>query len=165
MSTLYVDNLQPNLGSQVEIPDLKHNPGSLVQIKYAQSLSNTTSQANNTTNYVVVTGCSITITPKYTNSLLVVSGKINCYVTGGSYPYGFGSVFRDGIDTSSSTYGNGYLQGDVDVGQLMPFGCILTSGSTSPTTLDFRVRLGGGGATLFQVNSSDKLMSVMEIAQ
>ena len=31
MSTLYVDNLEPNLGSQVEIPDLKPLAGSVVQ--------------------------------------------------------------------------------------------------------------------------------------
>ena len=30
MSTLYVDNLQPNLGSQVEIPDLKPNAESII---------------------------------------------------------------------------------------------------------------------------------------
>lgn len=32
MSTLYVDNLQPNLGSQVEIPALKPLAGSVVQV-------------------------------------------------------------------------------------------------------------------------------------
>ena len=30
MSTLYVDNLEPNLGSQVEIPDLKPNAESII---------------------------------------------------------------------------------------------------------------------------------------
>ena len=57
------------------------------------------------------------------------------------------------------------MQGDIHVGQVMPFGCVLVSGSTSSTTLDFRFRLGGGGATLHIVNASDKLMKVMEIAQ
>ena len=165
MSTLYVDNLQPNLGSQVEIPNLKHNAGDLVQIKYAQALSGASSQVNNTTSFVTATGYSVSITPKYTNSLLVVSGKISLYITGGSSPYGFGSVFRDGVDVSTNTYRNGYMQGDIHVGQIVPFGCILVSGSTSPTTFDFRFRLGGGGATLHQANSADRLMTVMEIAQ
>lgn len=165
MSTLYVDNLQPNLGSQVEIPDLKHNAGALVQIKYAQRLSGAGSQANNTTSMVAATGYSVTITPKYTNSLLVVSGKINLYISGGASPYGFASVFRDGADVSSNTYRNGYIQGDAHVGQIVPFGCVLVSGSTAATTFDFRFRIGGGGATLHQMNSSDRLMTVMEIAQ
>jgi len=165
MSTLYVDNLQPNLGSQVEIPNLKPLAGSVVQFKYAQVLNNTSSQTNNTATYVAATDYSITITPKYADSLLVVSGKIGFYVTGGATPYAFASVFRDGVDVSSSSYRNGYMQGDIHVGQVMPFGCVLVSGSTSSTTLDFRFRLGGGGATLHIVQASDKLMKVMEIAQ
>lgn len=32
MSTLYVDNLQPNLGSQVEIPNLKPLAGSVINV-------------------------------------------------------------------------------------------------------------------------------------
>jgi len=32
MSTLYVDNLEPNLGSQVEIPDLKPKVGNSIQV-------------------------------------------------------------------------------------------------------------------------------------
>jgi len=43
MSTLYVDNLEPNLGSQVEIPDLKPLAGSVLQIQ--QSVLTTTWRA------------------------------------------------------------------------------------------------------------------------
>ena len=51
MSTLYVDNLQPNLGSQVEIPNLKPLAGQVVQTQtYALASSGT--QAIGSTSYV-----------------------------------------------------------------------------------------------------------------
>lgn len=77
MSTLYVDNLQPNLGSQVEIPDLKPLAGSVVQVK-----SNTHTTFDGTANAWtdVVTQ---TITPKYDNSLIIVryTGQLYKYNT------------------------------------------------------------------------------------
>ena len=48
MSTLYVDNLQPNLGSQVEIPNLKPVAGTVIQeviggnaVTYSSGATNT----------------------------------------------------------------------------------------------------------------------------
>lgn len=46
MSTLYVDNLAPNLGSQVQIPNLKPLAGSVVQVVQH---TDTTSYTNSTT--------------------------------------------------------------------------------------------------------------------
>lgn len=48
MSTLYVDNLQPNLGSQVEIPDLKMPSGTIVRMGHAKHSTYANSTAANT---------------------------------------------------------------------------------------------------------------------
>ena len=48
MSTLYVDNLQPNLGSQVEIPDLKMPAGTIVRMGHAKHSTYVTSTVANT---------------------------------------------------------------------------------------------------------------------
>ena len=66
MSTLYVDNLQPNLGSQVEIADLKHNAG--MQIQHKQNTHTSFDSTANAWTDVVTQ----TITPKYDNSLIIV---------------------------------------------------------------------------------------------
>ena len=66
MSTLYVDNLQPNLGSQVEIPDFKPHAG--MQIQHKQNTHTTFDSTANVWTDVVTQ----TITPKYDNSLIIV---------------------------------------------------------------------------------------------
>lgn len=65
MSTLYVDNLAPNLGSQVEIPDLKPLAGSVVQ---AAASGNSTFYNVATTSFTTIG--AITFTPKFPNSIL-----------------------------------------------------------------------------------------------
>lgn len=75
MSTLYVDNLQPNLGSQVEIPNLKPLAGSVVQV---QSFQQATGQVQVTASGVwTATGCTVSITPSSADSkvLVIVSGS------------------------------------------------------------------------------------------
>ena len=46
MSTLYVDNLEPNLGSQVEIPDLKPLAGSVINQEIVTNTIGTTISVN-----------------------------------------------------------------------------------------------------------------------
>lgn len=48
MSTLYVDNLEPNLGSQVEIPDLKMPLGTIVRMGHAKHSTFLSSTVANT---------------------------------------------------------------------------------------------------------------------
>ena len=70
MSTLYVDNLEPNLGSQVEIPDLKPLAGSVVQVVQATSTTPLTLTAGG----VVWTnaGAALNITPTSSSNKILV---------------------------------------------------------------------------------------------
>ena len=68
MSTLYVDNLEPNLGSQVEIPDLKPLAGSVIN----QELVTTTTSVTVTTS---------TLTSVWTPSYTPVSNSSYVFAT------------------------------------------------------------------------------------
>lgn len=70
MSTLYVDNLEPNLGSQVEIPDLKPLAGSVLQIQQSVLTTTWTGGGGGTTWYT--TPLSVTLTPKNASSKFLV---------------------------------------------------------------------------------------------
>lgn len=68
MSTLYVDNLEPNLGSQVEIPDLKPLAGSVINQEIVTNSISTT---------VTVNALTSVWTPSYTP----VSDNSDVYAT------------------------------------------------------------------------------------
>lgn len=101
MSTLYVDNLEPNLGSQVEIPDLKPLAGSVVQTTTITSNSNYYWSSSGW-----VTVWQPSFTPKYSNSRLHFAVSINVLNessnntdlwlgwnnANGQYHYGFGKA-------------------------------------------------------------------------
>lgn len=82
MSTLYVDNLQPNLGSQVEIPDLKPLAGSVVDV--IQNTSGTSVQMTATNTWTDVNP-TVTITPKSTSNKIMVSHHAPVMAYQGTY--------------------------------------------------------------------------------
>ena len=82
MSTLYVDNLAPNLGSQVEIPQLKPLAGSVINVWEARK---TDTQSTSGFTFVDVTGLSITLTPTSASSKFLINYNVrassNFYAT------------------------------------------------------------------------------------
>ena len=90
MSTLYVDNLQPNLGSKVEIPDLKPLAGSVLQVK---NISNSTQLATTAAGFYDI-GLDITITPSSANSTFLLFGSIHANIQTSAEGYGYG-LYRD----------------------------------------------------------------------
>lgn len=170
MSTLYVDNLQPNLGSQVEIPSLKPLAGSVVQTVYEESAI-----AVSTTSTSQSTVINATITPRYASSKIMVSVHGTFYKTNnssGTTGSAWWAMSRNGTAlpdhnwTSSGehllvytdgTYGNFYI--------VAPFAAnILDSpASTSALTYRFRFRASVSGST-FQFYQGVN-MTLQEIAQ
>lgn len=82
MSTLYVDNLQPNLGSQVEIPNLKPLAGSVVQVVNNSTSTQVTISA---TGVLTETGLEATITPTSSSSKILIIVNQNVQVNGAGY--------------------------------------------------------------------------------
>lgn len=76
MSTLYVDNLQPNLGSEVEIPDMKPLAGSVVQCRHYE-VGGLVSDVN-TDAFTTIE--SVTFTPKYSNSHILIRFVNHMYI-------------------------------------------------------------------------------------
>jgi hypothetical protein len=78
MSTLYVDNLQPNLGSQVEVPNLKPVAGTSINTSQVDLYGKQTSTTGST--WLDITDASISYTPKASNSKLYIELSSHAYV-------------------------------------------------------------------------------------
>jgi len=70
MTTIYVDNIAPNLQSKVSAPNLEVPEGSIRQVK---NVVKKNTQTITTTSYTDISGLSITITPKDINSKFIIS--------------------------------------------------------------------------------------------
>jgi hypothetical protein len=77
MSTLYVDNLQPNLGSQVEIADLKPPIGNVINAQRVVCNSALTLSANQT--WTDIPLGTFSYTPKQPDSLLQIEVVAHVY--------------------------------------------------------------------------------------
>ena len=166
MSTLYVDNLEPNLGSRVMAA------GHVVQVV---SASNGDSWSTTSGSYVDITDMSVTITPTSTTSKLLVTGHISGAATNNARV----SIFRDGTNLISTVtsrtpaiadfYENSW-NGTIYV---RPFNFYIDATSTSATTIKAQVFTTG---TFFLNKARDttdnsgrtnahSTITVMEIAQ
>jgi hypothetical protein len=76
MSTLYVDNLQPNLGSQVEIPNFKPLAGSVVQVQSADLHTVYTAAGSGVEDVFTNTGLQVNITPTSASSKVLVNFNV-----------------------------------------------------------------------------------------
>jgi hypothetical protein len=154
MSTLYVDNLQPNLGSRVMAA------GHVVQVVSAQLTGDT---ANASTTYAD-TGLSASITPTSTTSkvliLVSMSNVENSAINNGTSL----KLVRDTTDLNQWVqymgYSFQYFSGQPSINYLD------SPSTTSSTTykVQFRVTTGGGSVNL-NANAATSTITLMEIAQ
>jgi len=181
MSTLYVDNLQPNLGSKVEIPDLKPLAGAVVQV--VQGSYGDATVVNSTT-YTSI-GLSVNITPTSTSSKILISYDVHAAAYGGSESAHL-RIYRDstsvyvGNTRGSRTPATSAVGGDASSSAIyMQSNTYLDSPSTtSQITYEIKCRsYDGGGGNQAYVNRSYtdsnfssipsvvSTITVMEIAQ
>jgi hypothetical protein len=163
MSTLYVDNLQPNLGSQVEIPDLKHNAGSVVQC--VQYYNASTPEEGTTSTSFVGSAIRKTITPKYANSLIIVQSS-SAMADPASGTYVSAKMYINGsLMSGASSYHVGYQQ--LSHGRYAPFIFQGQHTCTSTASLEFRIyyRSGNGGQVRITHSNSSAGLTLWEIAQ
>jgi len=139
-------------------------PGSVLQVKTVRSDSRTTISSNNSGNGTTITQLNLTITPKFSNSLLVMQWMINgehhqdnvflihkngsLITTAGEAGYneesgnsrwsGFASAFYD--QNESSTPSNWFIQ----------YSCI--AGATTSTTFAPATRGSSGSSYTFYLN-------------
>ena len=106
MSILYVDNLQPNLGSQVEIPNLKPPAGTVINSERVVCNTGITLAADAT--WTDIPLGTFSYTPKQPNSLLqieVVAHVFGSYVSN-TWSGGAVRCLVDGVSVSNTPQGN-----------------------------------------------------------
>jgi hypothetical protein len=182
MSTLYVDNLQPNLGSQVEIPQLKPLAGSIVQVKQTVL---TTRASYSGTSFFTIDGLTTTITPTNANNKILAMVCICQGENQDAFPAYLlkrnGTVLGLNTDGPSTraTFGsvntaNSYR--DVYLIQMVNYQYLDSPNSTSPVTYTVEVSPMRTVSRTFYLNSSENqgdanqysassTMTLMEIAQ
>ena len=164
MSTLYVDNLQPNLGSRVMAA------GHVVQV--VNGTYNT--EITNTTTSFVDTGLQLSITPTATSSkILILIEQHTRYQT--TYDQGVGyKILRDStaIFTSTTNYDEYNYDGDTgtsfdDRGRksLMWFDSPSTTSSITYKVQAALHRSDYSSTMRFQDNNNYSFITLMEIAQ
>ena len=158
-----------------------YEPGSVVQVLYATS--GYTNQTITSTTPVALSGMSITITPKFATSRIVIQAAVNASWTYVSSIH----VFRNGSTLGTSHANNSQTGGstsiwtrydnvlDQSTGSVITYPLLFSDvpGTTSALTYDLRANSGwAGGSNTFYFNnrgSNDMLssshMTVMEIAQ
>lgn len=141
-----------------------HYPGSVVQVQTVRTEARNTYSAPTTGNGTTVTDLNLTITPKFSNSLLIIQWMIN----GEMHYNNVFLIHRDGtlVTTAGETgynsaAGNSRWSGfspstyDTDVNstpQNMFIQYFSTAGSTSSMTFAPAVRGSGGTAHTFYLN-------------
>lgn len=161
MTTVYVDNIAPNLGSSVHIPN------HIVQTVYNYSTGGditTTSTSN------VSTGLSVTITPKYANSILKVS-----LMGGRNYNDSAGvqmdiALYRDGVNNPAHTRWTSVYNSAASSIHYGAWSCVefVSANSTTATTFEVYFKTSSGTSYFNQTGGTTDIQPVLyveEIAQ
>ena len=172
MSTLFVNNLNTASGTTITIPTGKQligtdtnsikAPGMVVQI--ATDNDTTTLTMSSDQSYHD-TGLSITFTPKYSNSIILIQCMMAGEVTGSSnIGIGF-QVYKDG----SSIYNNDYAiynsSNNAQRIEQVPILVRETSGNTTARTYKIVAARRAGGGTAYVNRYGESYMIITEYAQ
>lgn len=176
MSTLYVDNLQPNLGSQVEIPNLKPLGGAVVQSvvweipAIARSTAGSWTVTTTPTIDNTYSVAEYTFTKKHSDSHVacIASGHVDMNNAGSGGSPSIVALFEDGSDTLIGS-GHRHIRHNNDEPFVYAFSGVDTSSGTSKT-YKLRCHSSGGPMHFSRQNSADNGHSkytvvLMEIAQ
>jgi hypothetical protein len=181
MSTLYVDNLRPNLASQISIPNTGlYIAGHVVQVQ--QAFVSATATYNNTGTSSDISGLAVSITPQSSSSKFYIT----CHISYSTSNNGCGNQIRlkrngtyiaRGFGVGSTADGwfgldNNYGQANSGGLLLNASGMYIDSPSTT-STITYQVdHFGVGGTTPIHLNISQggnlsgvSTLTVMEIAQ
>ena len=156
MSTLYVDNLQPNLGTGVSIP------GHVVQV--VSTSSNTTTTMGTANTWTAATDLSVSITPKFSNSKIMIIANVDFDANAANRLQWF-TIYRDSTNIgnasngfSANTAAGSRLQGVAGMNYLD------SPNTTSPTTYSVYSK-NNSTSTYINLYGSVSTITVMEIAQ
>lgn len=156
MSILKVDTLQPATASAI------HNAGSVVQVVGTKFDGNSANVIATTSTSFTDTGLSVTITPKFNTSKILVT--ICCQVYTSSNAHGDIAIYRGSTEIIRSSMnwnssGGGASQGSLQI--------LDAPATTSATEYSMYIRSANSSQTTTHNGSStsDSHITLMEIAQ
>ena len=157
MTTLYVDNIAPNLQSRVSVP------GHVIQV--VENVVSTTVSTSSTS--YVSTGLSASITPTSTSSKILIVGTVTVRMPTGGNNYQH-TIYR-GATNLAPVATRGFIQvrdagGSVSDGTF-PVLYLDSPNTTSETTYTWYHKSEGGVACYFANDNSYANITLMEIAQ
>ena len=141
--------------------------GSILQTVYNQTQAHPYFSTTSTS--LVSTGFSLSITPKYSNSKLLVSGAVQVNVNGSMAAMGGGlALYRDGVNLTpsggaSGNFGFYYQNTTGDMYQKLPFTFYLNANSTTTTTFVLYMRSWTGSAVAVNLHDGTTEITIMEI--
>ena len=154
MSTLYVDTInEKTSGNGIQIP------GHVVQVQQFYEANNPSQSTTSAS--LVASGLKKTITPLYSNSLILVQASISMVY---STSWGRARMYVNGSPMpSASSYHLGYTDSN---NNYAPYVCQAQYQATSTSALEFEVYVYAGGGTFYYTHgSSSSAITLWEIAQ
>ena len=183
MSTLFVNNLNTASGSTIQVASGKtiHQTGSVLQV-VTKTFGDQTSVTSSGTTYTDVTNVTITITPKFNNSQILIIPNITLLIQDSSSNYmyfgvrclrGSSTVLSPGLNTDgngSYDYGIGVAPASGTMNTLqfdtrVTAHHIDTPATTSATTYKFQAINYSAGRTTTVNHTGGSTILAMEIAQ
>ena len=143
--------------------------GSVVQMKYLNHDSTTYTQITSNAEYGQTTPITVSITPKFSNSLLLVDSRVQLQCgQGGGQNGAVIYIRRDGVTMPVGNYNGGclfFMNGADNINTSFPISRTYVANSTTPT--EFRVYVKNFSTTGYvSINSTGiSTMTVTEIAQ
>lgn len=156
MSTLRVNNVTNVAGSAIP-----YIPGTVVQV--VQGTFETQFSTSSVT--PVATGLSVSITPKFaTSKILVTVGAFLYQNTAGKYARG--TVFRNSINIGEGVNGNmaAVYNGGSDIVSHVSPQILDSPNTTSPVTYAWYILAPNGGTSFSPLSGNRNTITVMEIA-
>lgn len=157
MSTLFVNNLTTSSGSTITVPSGKvlTAPGHVIQ---TVRMTPTNGNTNTTSTSYVDTNLTLAITPKFSNSLIIITATASWLISGASFFYT--RIYRNGSDIGLDHQING------DYGSNgMGFSASTTytdlPNSTSAQTYMIKLKTTAGTAYVYR----EQHMVLQEVAQ
>jgi hypothetical protein len=159
MTTLYVDNIAPNLASKISAPDIQLPTGSVIQVvsEETQNTQTTTSGSFVSANH------SITITPTSSSSKIYVGWTAGIYTdtAGGG---GRTTIYRGATQLGEPTQGFTYLYLPDSSGGAQIHGQYLDSPNTTDPVTYYVYFNSFAGTLYYGVNGGSRVITAMEIA-
>jgi len=183
MSTIFVDNLQPNLGSQVEIPNLKPLAGSVIQVLQTTSNVQQTFAAGSTDQqtFYDISGLSLSITPTAATSNILINASVHVGGSADAFSPAL-AIFRDstkigaGLESGIDNFGvyTSMRSFNLYESSSQPIIFLDSPNTTSAITYKIRINNNGGSTYPAYVNRSQNantwngnplsVITLMEIA-